>query len=674
MPINTGAAPPVSPASPPLEPTSFISEPARAPPSTPAMPPPPSGSASRWVNPAKEYDHRHRRTPAEASVRSSTVPYPVEQYVGWSHWYFDALRFQEVCQEGISLPNGYRRSRDEAWTARWRHLPLTPNDRTRTHGRADLSHVRCWPEREYQVRLQNILSGLQHLPRPEDVAPGGNFLPAGHSVLGLLAFEPPYDRLYWLRDRRWWGDNCSDESRVRNTQWLFYGWHNLEFFDMPSRLRPNYYIRVPPQPFYRDVPRSLCVPTPSVLAYHGSLDLQKNRLRAWLWQIVAVEWAVSSVMAFLHAARYGIQMNAKNRDWRLFQDRGIASPVGRLLPLPTGLISYVRELGVQNIVRGTEFDPRETETLLRYAAETDWTKTPGFLWYDYETDRFSAMPRHPGGHDDGKAYPTRVVLPESRRSPWPILEVADYYPRGKGFVPECFHPLEVAPDAVPIFPPNSHGAVSAVPSQYGGESIVAPADERGLVSYDDEDVPAPVPVAHLRSALPPRRGVGATQSAVAVVDDVVEVPASSPPTGATDNFVAARPELVMETFDQVDVPPIVDEDLKAAWKDYLENARNYGAEPAATVPAVLRQAATLIRDSHTLERTRSALNEVQSALSGILQARVRDVTDGAISDVLVRFGLEPDRSAGGGADGASASNSTGGPARKRPRPGTPTSK
>ena len=383
---------------------------------------------------------------------------------------------------------------------------------------------------------------------------------------------------------------------------------------------------------------------------------------------------IDEVMAFLHAARYGIQMNAKNRDWRLFQDRGIASPVGRLLPLPTGLISYVRELGVQNIVRGTEFDPRETETLLRYAAETDWTKTPGFLWYDYETDRFSAIPRHPGGHDDGKAYPTRVVLPESRRSPWPILEVADYYPRGKGFVPECFHPLEVAPDAVPIFPPNSHGAVSAVPSQYGGESIVAPADERGLVSYDDEDVPAPVPVAHLRSALPPRRGVGATQSAVAVVDDVVEVPASSPPTGATDNFVAARPELVMETFDQVDVPPIVDEDLKAAWKDYLENARNYGAEPAATVPAVLRQAATLIRDSHTLERTRSALNEVQSALSGILQARVRDVTDGAISDVLVRFGLEPDRSAGGGADGASASNSTGGPARKRPRPGTPTSK
>ena len=178
----------------------------------------------------------------------------------------------------------------------------------------------------------------------------------------------------------------------------------------------------------------------------------------------------------------------------------------------------------------------------------------------------------------------------------------------------------------------------------------------------------------MRSVLPPPEGVGATQSAVAVVADVVEVPAPSLPTGATDNFVAARPELVMETFDQVDVPPILDEDLQAALQEYPENARNYGAEPAATFPAVLRQTAPFIRDSHTLERTRSALNEVQSALSGILQARIRDVTDGAISDVLVRFGLEPDCSAGSGADGSSASNSTGGLSRKRPHPGTPTSK
>ena len=87
------------------------------------------------------------------------------------------------------------------------------------------------------------------------------------------------------------------------------------------------------------------------------------------------------------------------------------------------------------------------------------------------------------------------------------------------------------------------------------------------------------------------------------------------------------------------------------------------------MPSVLRQAATLVRDSLTLERTRSALAEVQSALSGFLQARVRGLTDCAISDVPGRFGLEPERSGASGADGASASNSVGAPARNRPRSG-----
>ena len=41
---------------------------ARAPLTTPSTPPPASGSASCWVNPAKEYDHRQRHTPAEAPL------------------------------------------------------------------------------------------------------------------------------------------------------------------------------------------------------------------------------------------------------------------------------------------------------------------------------------------------------------------------------------------------------------------------------------------------------------------------------------------------------------------------------------------------------------------------------------------------------------------------------
>ena len=95
------------------------------------------------------------------------------------------------------------------------------------------------------------------------------------------------------------------------------------------------------------------------------------------------------------------------------------------MPLPVGLISYICELGVLNIVRGTEYYPQEMEKLLRYTAETDWTNTPGFLWYDYEADRFASILRHSGRHENSKDYPTRVVIPEAQRPPWPIFEVTD---------------------------------------------------------------------------------------------------------------------------------------------------------------------------------------------------------------------------------------------------------
>lgn len=45
--------------------------------------------------------------------------------------------------------------------------------------------------------------------------PGAAFLLPEHNLLGLMAFEPPYDQLYWLCDREWWEDNYADESGIR---------------------------------------------------------------------------------------------------------------------------------------------------------------------------------------------------------------------------------------------------------------------------------------------------------------------------------------------------------------------------------------------------------------------------------------------------------------------------
>ena len=84
------------------------------------------------------------------------------------------------------------------------------------------------------------------------------------------------------------------------------------------------------------------------------------------------------------------------------------------------------------------------------------------------------------------------------------------------------------------------------------------------ISYDDKGIPSPVLVVPIRSAPPADEGSRATRSAVVAVGEAVEVQVSSPPAGAADSFVAERPEFFMETLDQMDVPPIEEEDLKVA--------------------------------------------------------------------------------------------------------------
>lgn len=80
---------------------------------------------------------------------------------------------------------------------------------------------------------------------------------------------------------------------------------------MSAWRRPPWYVPVPDHTFYRDVPRHLCVPTPSVTAYHGSLLLRPHRNRTLVWQIAHVEGAVSVFMAIMVAARDGVPINSK---------------------------------------------------------------------------------------------------------------------------------------------------------------------------------------------------------------------------------------------------------------------------------------------------------------------------------------------------------------------------
>ena len=601
--------------------------------------------STQWEHPARIYDHRRGRDARATARRSAVVPYAVSQYIEWSSWFFDAARFGEVPETPTGRQVGLKRSRDQAWVARWQHLPLTPTRDSETHGSADLPHVRCWEERGYQHRIQKILSDLDRNPLPDVVRYGDNFLPKGHSFLGLMATLPPYDRMYWLRDRVWWGDNCADDARVRSRHLLFFGWHNQEFHDMPVRRRSAFYVPVPDQAFYRDVPRHLCVPTPAVLAYHSSLLLRPSRLRTWVWQIVHVEWAISSLMAFLYTARYGVPINSKCTDWRLYNDEDLPSPPGRLFPLPDSLVQFVRKLGLHNVLRETEYRVEEVETLLTYVAETDWSKTPGFLWYDYDSDTFAAIPRHPAGRDDAKEYPTRVVLPLGRRPPLETFEADDYYPRGKGFVEECLQPCATASALVPWLEPNAAGAFSASRSLYGDGSHPDPLPEEARDSLPGEVEGVPVEGSRPTGSFPgteemppvPAEGVPPPASTVAAPTPPSGVAAPSRPPGV---FSSEEPVRSIDTTEFLNVPPVEDEALKRGWADYVAGARAQGEEIKDSVPDALSEMRGLYRDRGRLYLTQRALAEVRTAFGTVLQEGIRSLTDQTIAEIIGRFGLE----------------------------------
>lgn len=91
-----------------------------------------------------------------------------------------------------------------------------------------------------------------------------------------------------------------------------------------------------------------------------------------MWQIVHVEWAISTLMAFLYTGRDGVPISSKCTDWRLYNDEDLSSPPSHLFSLPDSLIQFVRKLGLNNALRETEYRIDEVETILAYMAKTDW--------------------------------------------------------------------------------------------------------------------------------------------------------------------------------------------------------------------------------------------------------------------------------------------------------------
>lgn len=133
-------------------------------------------------------------------------------------------------------------------------------------------------------------------------------------------------------------------------------------------------------------------------------------------------------------------------------------------------------------------------------AKKNWDGTAGFLWYDYATDNFGAMPLHSAGRENGKAYLTQVVLPASLLLHSELLRVFDYFLRGAGFIADCLQPPDAPTDDVQRFAPNDVTAYSPAGSvplgspQLGGWTVADEENPRADSFPRPVSEPAPAPV------------------------------------------------------------------------------------------------------------------------------------------------------------------------------------
>lgn len=205
---------------------------------------------------------------------------------------------------------------------------------------------------------------------------------------------------------------------------MIFGWHEHEYHDVAVSERLKWYVWSTKLPMH-NITRHLCFPTPRIVPYHSGLLLHPTAgaLRDFVWAdrsfltgiliplglplLVPIRCAHQfEVLPLVNIFRF-----AKRSFWP---------------PLPfAGFPGYfIRRLGIQNIVRGTEYLREHVDILLRYVSTTLWSHTPGLLGYEYEVDTFSTNLLHPAGNENTHSYPARqlVSTPYHPRR-WRLLEI-----------------------------------------------------------------------------------------------------------------------------------------------------------------------------------------------------------------------------------------------------------
>lgn len=278
-----------------------------------------------------------------------------------------------------------------------------------------MPYGRCPEEVDYQARFQRLLKRIQSV----------HYFPnAGHhSFLELDVSEPPFHNLYWLRRSRW-GADVATEAHIRSSLGYFYCWYDLNVHVHTARNHVRFYIPI----FLRCNAYSgswnLLIPTPPLFSYDMAELLGSGSVSHCVLQIVYAKWALFALIAFLHAVICGVLLFSRDRDARFYEVDDQPVP-GRLLPLSTELVELVHNMGMQNIRRSSRIHHVHAERALLQSLETNWSWTPGFLWYDFDTAMFPTM----SVSGNAVAVPRRERLP-NHRPEWKEVYVDNLFPSG----------------------------------------------------------------------------------------------------------------------------------------------------------------------------------------------------------------------------------------------------
>ena len=303
----------------------------------------------------------------------------LEEYLLLNHQ-FDSRRFASIPAKGSPSndPGKTKRGRDASWSMRWVHCPC--RIRIDASLDSDLQYYRCGAEQRY-------LSRASHIMRDSS----SNDVPGIH----MVGYSYPFSDLYWT-DRNRWGRFTRDEVRIRKRKDHFlHCWHNIEFFDVPSSSRSDLYVSHPSWWQNYEVSSWLGVPTPTVVAYFGSVSLLDSPMRDRFWKMVASEWTVFVFVAFVAAAQEGVHHTIGER-YRGTEDlmhrRGLSR--GRLFFLPFTVLDSFEQFGIDHLAKGSTVSVKTVRGLLAHVREYRWKTDQEWVPYDWESDTVGVSVRY----------------------------------------------------------------------------------------------------------------------------------------------------------------------------------------------------------------------------------------------------------------------------------------